>query len=524
MSNLKVKVSADSTAFSGGLNAAEKKAMGFKSSLANVGSSIKSSFASAGASIAGALAIGTVVNGAIGLISKLIDKAGALADASAKLGVDVESLQKVSRLAALGGVQMEALAKAIRKAQAAAFDASNGNTKLGESFSYLNISAVEFQKMPLEEQLLAVSQGMNEAGNATKANEAFLSIFGEKALALLPLISQDAETLKAALANIKFIDKDTIAQLDEAGDQIDSMKEDFMVMAAGPVVSFLIGLRSVVAVLGDLKTNTSDWLELLKAGATWDFKNFGEVSDRIKERAKENISEVVNGGNSNSAEEELSKGIAAAQDKAEGGSGKEKESLKEKNDKRVKEKAFEMMALEKKRAVLLGEIEQSRARATNAQTEDDREAFRERVLNAQDQLAAVEKSIESEKEAKEKALMEEHDTAIALQLKEAEARAKNEADKKKKEGEEAKKLEVKNAGSALEEEEKKLADMEANRFRVSNTALEDIGGGYANVDYGRLTESLSAEDKALQKQKETVDYLRKIFEQVRDNGPDGVTE
>ena len=195
--------------------------------------------------------------GAFAALSKgAMELAGSLADASANIGINVESLQALQAQHKRNGVSNEELTKALEKTKAAVIAASQGDEKAEASLRKLGLASAELIKLPLAQQYEAIAKGAADAADSNEAFSAVSDILGAKVgPKLMGSLRELSETglpgvTKAAQEAGQVMSTTTIAALDKAGDAIDDFKRKATIWAGEIVVNFrtedglkLIGLQ-----------------------------------------------------------------------------------------------------------------------------------------------------------------------------------------------------------------------------------------------------------------------------------------
>jgi hypothetical protein len=98
--------------------------------------------------------------GAFVALSKgAMELAGSLADASANIGINVESLQALQAQHKRNGVSNEELTKALEKTKAAVISAAEGDIKAEAALRKLGLASADLIKLPLAEQYAAIAKG-----------------------------------------------------------------------------------------------------------------------------------------------------------------------------------------------------------------------------------------------------------------------------------------------------------------------------------------------------------------------------
>ena len=191
-----------------------------------------------------------------------MELAGNLSDASANIGVNVESLQALQAQHKRNGVSEEELSKALQKTKAAVLDAAAGNVVAEKAFAALGLTSASLLALPLDKQYAAIATATAEAKDQSAAFSAVSDILGAKVgPKLMGSLRELGETglpgvTDAAKKAGQVMSAETIVALDEAGDAIDDFKRKATVWAGEIIVNFrtedglkLLGLQ-LMAVLG----------------------------------------------------------------------------------------------------------------------------------------------------------------------------------------------------------------------------------------------------------------------------------
>lgn len=201
--------------------------------------------------------------GAFAALSKgAIDLAGSLSDASANIGINVESLQALQAQHKRNGVSNEELTKALEKTKAAVISAAEGDVKAEAALAKLGLTSAKLIAMPLDKQYAAIASAVSKSSDATTAYSAVSDLLGAKVgPRLMGSLKELGETglpgvTAAAQEAGQVMSTTTIAALDKAGDAIDDFKKRATVWAGEVIVNFrtedglkLIGLQ-LMAMLG----------------------------------------------------------------------------------------------------------------------------------------------------------------------------------------------------------------------------------------------------------------------------------
>ena len=183
--------------------------------------------------------------GAFVALSKgAVELAGSLADASANIGINVESLQALQAQHKRNGVSNEELAKALEKTKIAVISAAEGDIKAEAALKKLGLASADLIKLPLAEQYAAIAKGAAGAKNSNEAFSAVADLLGAKVgPRLMGSLKELGEVglpgvTKGAQEAGQVMSTTTIAALDKAGDAIDDFKRKATIWAGEIVVNF----------------------------------------------------------------------------------------------------------------------------------------------------------------------------------------------------------------------------------------------------------------------------------------------
>ena len=183
--------------------------------------------------------------GAFVALSKgAMELAGSLADASANIGINVESLQALQAQHKRNGVSNEELTKALEKTKTAVISAAEGDIKAEAALKKLGLASADLIKLPLAEQYAAIAKGAAGAKNSNEAFSAVADLLGAKVgPRLMGSLKELGEVglpgvTKGAQEAGQVMSTTTIAALDKAGDAIDDFKRKATIWAGEIVVNF----------------------------------------------------------------------------------------------------------------------------------------------------------------------------------------------------------------------------------------------------------------------------------------------
>jgi hypothetical protein len=270
MADVTVKVAADSTQVTSGLNKASQSVDKFsqrtealngsfvkvKGSMNAFGDAATANFNKAQAAAGKFFAAFAAFTG----LKSLFDDAGRINDISARFGAPAEAVQRIGGAAKQSGADLETVVKALSKAGIAAVEAAKGNEEYDEAFKALGVSAEEFAGLPLEEKLTAIADGYEANTNKAEANAAAVKLMGKSAQELIPLLAQGGDAIREIMDGIATASTDTISRMDEVGDRIGQAFaniKSFGVSAIGGIIDVIdimaVELAAVINAVGALK-------------------------------------------------------------------------------------------------------------------------------------------------------------------------------------------------------------------------------------------------------------------------------
>lgn len=169
--DIAVRVGADTSGLTKGLNEASGKLGDFERSAAATGKAI-------GALAAAAIGAGVAISAA--LAAKGFQAVDALDEMAEKAGTTVSSLQSLQLALGEAGVDSDQTQAAIKKLNLAIGEAQSGNAKAQATFDKLGLSVAELADMPADERFAAIADAVSQYGNAADRAVIASDIFGAK--------------------------------------------------------------------------------------------------------------------------------------------------------------------------------------------------------------------------------------------------------------------------------------------------------------------------------------------------------
>ncbi len=169
---------------------------------------------------------------------------GHLRDMALNIGINVEKLQVLLKVARENGVEQDVLGRALFKTNMAAIQAAQGNKEHAQSFIDLGINVKQFLALPAELKMQELGRAYASAADKNKALNAITQIFGERIgpqlMTTLKELSErgfpalEREARKAG----DVMSANTIAALHKAEEAIAEFKNRITVSVGNIIVNF----------------------------------------------------------------------------------------------------------------------------------------------------------------------------------------------------------------------------------------------------------------------------------------------
>lgn len=190
-------------------------------------------FSKKAATLGKALATGLIASKIKDWAGELIDSGSALADTSAKLGVNTNNLQAWQHIAKLNGVEAGTLSASLKKLQINSAEAAANGATTGGVFKDLGVNLRDSKGAMRDTTDILYDTGIaiSKLPSPAEKTNALVKTLGKAGGDLGPLFEQGAEGLDKALKEVKRLggglSGDAIAALDDLGDQTDRAKLAF---------------------------------------------------------------------------------------------------------------------------------------------------------------------------------------------------------------------------------------------------------------------------------------------------------
>lgn len=245
--------------------------------------------------------VATALVAAAGAVVTLTSRGLELGDAADKaaeaLGVTVSALAGLRHAGSLAGAEAQAIDTALAKLARTTSEAASGTKEYADTFAALNLNAKELRELPLDEQMLRVSDALAAVENATDRARLAQDLFGRSGAKLLPLLNQGSAAIREQMEEAKrlglTLDEVQRRSIVDANDAIDRMKSSVDGLSQQLAAAFGPAIKIAADAVTDLVATVTSALPRLQAlaerflGLTTAAENLGDVA--LKETLVEQI-------------------------------------------------------------------------------------------------------------------------------------------------------------------------------------------------------------------------------------------
>jgi hypothetical protein len=184
--------------------------------------------ASGAAKVGGAVVAGAAVltTATAAMVKKTADAAGAIQDASMRVGISAEDYQKWTYAAGQAGMEASKLESVMKKQQKSFSDAASGSKTAADAYKNLGVNINDFENSGQAfDVVIDKLAGMEDI---TKRNEIANDLFGKSYADIAPLLAEGAtgiSKLKQEAVDMGAVmSNDAVASGEKLGDTIDKLK------------------------------------------------------------------------------------------------------------------------------------------------------------------------------------------------------------------------------------------------------------------------------------------------------------
>ncbi|MCC6579866.1 MAG: hypothetical protein IT440_05445 [Phycisphaeraceae bacterium] len=167
-----------------GLSAAQKRLKAFGEGVANLGQKL----ATVSVAVAGSLLAST---------KAFISMGDAMAKASDRTGIAVETLSELTFAAEMSGANLETFENGIRRMQRTVVDAADGTQTAVDALAMLGLTVENFRGLSPDELFKLIADRLAAIPDPTKRAAAAMEIFGRGGAELLPMMKDGAKGIEA---------------------------------------------------------------------------------------------------------------------------------------------------------------------------------------------------------------------------------------------------------------------------------------------------------------------------------------
>ena len=230
MSEVKVEITANSSALATGLAKAQKNIQNFsKDVTTSITDKLAGAFSAAGV-IGG---IGILVASVMSAGKAIMDFAGDLQDSSDAMGISTDALQELNAVFLAGGSSAETTKKGLIKLTQSLQDiATTADGPARKALDALNISFDDIAGLTSDEAIYVIADAMKGATDKGAALDAAMTLLGKSASQMAPALFGGAEAMREMAATTPKISAEDLKSIADAGDFFDGLTTKMKVYSA----------------------------------------------------------------------------------------------------------------------------------------------------------------------------------------------------------------------------------------------------------------------------------------------------
>jgi hypothetical protein len=249
----------------------------FQQGLSSMRGQVEGFSKSAGAMMLKAFGFAALIGGARAFFTEM-DRIAKLAK---RLGESTDSVQRVGAVADLDGANLETIAKALTLVTRNSATAAQGNKAMAESFARLNINAVKFADLPMEEKLVELSRGYVSSRSSAQGLNDIMKVLGKSGAEIIPLLAQGPQSLADAMAAVNVVSGSAIKSIEYFNDSLTKLGQTSKSWSGQFIQSWQLAVATgttnamkMIAVMSTLKDYLTTDMSFDEIG--------GKISDRFK--------------------------------------------------------------------------------------------------------------------------------------------------------------------------------------------------------------------------------------------------
>lgn len=188
----------------------------------------------------------------------------AMAKASTRTGITVESLSTLAYAAEQSGTSFEGLETGIKKMQKAIGDAAGGSAEAQQTLAALGLTVGDLAKLSPDQQFLAIAEQISKVADPTQRAAVAMSVFGKSGTELIPLVAEGA----AGIEKLRQAGRDLGLQMsgadakaaEEFGDRMDDLWKVLKMGVFNIGAGLAPALRSLTVAITETSLRVSSWV------------------------------------------------------------------------------------------------------------------------------------------------------------------------------------------------------------------------------------------------------------------------
>ena len=205
------------------------------------------------------------------LVKKNLEAIDSLSKTAQKIGTTTEALSALRYAAEISGVQTSTLDMAMQRFTRRLAEAAKGTGEAKGALKELNINASSLMKLPLDEQMLILSDRFSKVTNSADKVRLAMKLFDSEGVALVNTLGLGAEEMKALMQEAETLglvmSGDAAKGVEDANDALTNLKSLFIGLAR----QMTAGLAPAIHAISEmLKKDMLEQIELA-GGSIEDF-------------------------------------------------------------------------------------------------------------------------------------------------------------------------------------------------------------------------------------------------------------
>lgn len=169
------------------------------------------------------------------LVKKNLEAIDSLSKTAQKIGTTTEALSALRYAAEISGVQTSTLDMAMQRFTRRLAEAAKGTGEAKGALKELNINASSLMKLPLDEQMLILSDRFSKVTNSADKVRLAMKLFDSEGVALVNTLGLGAEEMKALMQEAETLglvmSSDAAEGVEDANDALTNLKSLFIGLA-----------------------------------------------------------------------------------------------------------------------------------------------------------------------------------------------------------------------------------------------------------------------------------------------------